>query len=55
MLDSSGFLPPWQLLASPTDMMEGDGGSIILAKLALSKCQNACSWGQRRQLRPDRK
>ena len=35
MNDAWGFLPPWQLLASPTDMMEGDGGSIILAKLAM--------------------
>lgn len=30
-----GYIPPWQLYHSPTDMMEGDGGSIILATLAL--------------------
>jgi len=29
-----GDLPPWQLLASPTDMMDGDGGSIVLATMA---------------------
>lgn len=34
MADSWGALPPWQLFQSPTDMMEGDGGSIVLATMA---------------------
>jgi len=29
-----GMLPPWQLGQSPADMMEGDGGSIVLATMA---------------------
>merc|ERR1740121_2899188 len=33
MAGSWGALPPWQLFQSPTDMMEGDGGSIVLATM----------------------
>jgi len=29
-----GSLPPWQLVQSPTDMMEGDGGTVVLATMA---------------------
>jgi len=32
--DAWGFLPRFQLIQSPADMMEGDGGSIILATMA---------------------
>jgi len=31
-----GYLPPWQLIQSPADMMGGDGGSIVLTDMALS-------------------
>lgn len=34
MAEVWGRLPPWQLVQSPTDMMEGDGGSIVLATMA---------------------
>uniref|UniRef100_A0A7S1PQN2 Glycosyl hydrolase family 92 domain-containing protein n=1 Tax=Alexandrium catenella TaxID=2925 RepID=A0A7S1PQN2_ALECA len=33
--DAWGYIPAWQLVHSPTDMMEGDGGSIILATMAV--------------------
>jgi len=34
MAEVWGYLPPWQLVHSPSDMMEGDGGSVALATMA---------------------
>lgn len=34
MAETWGYLPPWQLIQSPCDMMNGDGGSIILSTMA---------------------
>jgi len=34
MAEAWGYLPPWQLIQSPTDMMNGDGGSIVLSTMA---------------------
>jgi predicted alpha-1,2-mannosidase len=35
MYDSWGYLPKWPLFASPSSMMEGDPGTIVLAQMAL--------------------
>jgi len=35
-----GYLPCWQLVHSPTDMMEGDGGSVILSTMAMNGLVN---------------
>lgn len=34
MAETWGYLPPWQLIQSPADMMNGDGGSIVLGTMA---------------------
>eukprot|EP00930_Biecheleria_cincta_P037907 TRINITY_DN26054_c0_g1_i1.p1 TRINITY_DN26054_c0_g1~~TRINITY_DN26054_c0_g1_i1.p1 ORF type:complete len:954 (-),score=123.45 TRINITY_DN26054_c0_g1_i1:161-3022(-) len=39
--DAWGYLPRFQLLQSPADMMAGDGGSIILATMARQGLVNA--------------
>merc|ERR1719296_51880 len=41
MAQAWGSLPPWQLMQSPTDMMEGDGGSIVLSTLVRDGYLNA--------------
>jgi putative alpha-1,2-mannosidase len=34
------LLPPWQLIQSPSDMMHGDSGSIVLATMAMQGLVN---------------
>merc|ERR1719188_682930 len=34
MAEKWSYLPPWQLLQSPSKLMSGDGGSIVLAAMA---------------------
>lgn len=38
--DEWGFLPGFELLASPSDMMGGDGGSIVLSTMAMQGLVN---------------